>query len=106
MEHLTNIVAQISNIEDRATSLMKEVDEEKKLLDTKQKERLEAFDQEMLNSTQRELDSIQHELTTHMKDELTSQRAKTEKILNQMQAEFDEQHTNIAQKIVKSMIGA
>lgn len=106
MEQITNIVAQISNIENRAIALMKDGEEEKQQRLKRHEDRIKAFDHDMMQKTEAELNSIQNELKSHMKEELDSERETTSQILNQMQQEFDKQHTIIAQKIVKSIIGA
>lgn len=106
MEHLTNIVENISNIENRATTLIQQAEEEKNRLSINQEERIQQFHQDLNQKTQEQIAAIQEKLKQQMEEELKSHRSKTNEILDQMQQEFDEKHSQIAQQIVKSMIGA
>ena len=106
MEHLTNIIAEISQIEDRATMLITSASEEKNSLSKAQEQRIKEFDETLKQQTQAKIAEIQSELQTQMKHDLDLQRAKTNELLEAMQKEFDDTHTQIARQIVKSMIGA
>lgn len=106
MEQLTNIIAEISQIEDRATMLITSANEEKNSLSKAQDKRIKEFDETLKQQTQARISEIQSELQSQMKHDLDLQRAKTNKLLEAMQKEFDETHTQIASQIVKSMIGA
>jgi len=106
MEHLTNIVAEISKIEERATSLIKSANDEKASLAKKHEERIHEFDLSLSNKTQDQVNSIEEDLHQSMQNELDLQRAKTNELLDAMQAEYDKNHEAIAKQLVKSMIGA
>lgn len=106
MEHLTNIVENIANIENRATTLIQQAEEEKVRLSKNQEERIWQFHQDLNQKTQEQIGAIQEKLKQQMEEELKFHRAKTNEVLEQMQQEFDEKHSQIAQQIVKSMIGA
>lgn len=106
MEHLTNIVAEISKIEDRARQLTQSAEEEKNSLLKKQEKRIHEFDTSLQLKTEQQISAIQTELQSQNKKDLDLQRAKTNELLEAMQKEFDEKHTQLAQQIVKSMIGA
>ena len=106
MEHLTNIIAEISQIEDRATMLINSANEEKNSLSKAQEQRIKEFDETQKQQTQSKIAAIQEELQAQMKRDLDLQRAKTNELLEAMQKEFDETHTQLARQIVKSIIGA
>lgn len=106
MEHLTNIIAEISQIEDRATMLINSANEEKNSLSKAHEQRIKKFDETLKQQTESTILAIQKELQAQMRKDLDLQRAKTNELLEEMQKEFDETHTQLALQIVKSIIGA
>ena len=106
MEHLTNIIAEISKIEDRATSLIQSANNEKTLLAQQHEQRIKEFDLNLQKKTQDQVNSIHEDLNKSMRTELDLQRAKTNDLLVAMQSEYDKNHNAIAKQLVKSMIGA
>lgn len=106
MEHLTNIIAEISQIEERATTLIAMANEEKNSLSKAHEQRIKEFDETLKQQTQSKILAIQEELQIQMKQELDVQRAKTNELLDAIESEFQNTHTQLAQEIVKSMIGA
>lgn len=106
MEHLNNIIAEISQIEDQATMLMASANDQKDILAKAHEIRIKEYDETLQQETQLRIAKTRQELQDQNKKDLDGQRAKTLELLDAMQLEFEKAHNQIASNIVKSMIGA
>lgn len=106
MEQLTNIISQISQIEERGMSIMQSANDEKNILLQEHEQRIQAFDRWLTAETEDKISKIRTDLNCQIQNDLDQQRAKTNELLEAMQKEYDEKHSCLAELIVKSIIGA
>lgn len=106
MEQHTNVIEEISQIENQANDIMSAASAEKEYLAKEHEARMKSFDENLQKETQSKVEEIRTSLKAQNQIDLDQQRAKTMELLGAMQDEYDNAHTQIARKIVKSMIGA
>ncbi len=106
MENQMNaIISQLSNIENTAVRILESADRQKKELSLEMEKRKEEYDAEIAEDTRKQLDALKEELNAQKERELSRLREETSNALNELETDFEKNHTVWAKEILHSIIG-
>ncbi|MDK2967903.1 MULTISPECIES: DUF3970 family protein [Lacrimispora] len=98
------VIEKISEIESAATSIMEHANEQKKALAKEMEERTAAFDAQLENETEKEIEKLKAEMEIKMNQRLKKQQDELQKILEAMEKNFEVHHTQYAKELFNNMI--
>lgn len=106
MENQMNtIISQLSNIEGTAVRILESADRQKKELSLEMEKRTEEYDARIAEDTRQKLDALKEKLNMQKEKELSRLREETSRALNDLETDFEKNHTVWAKQILHSIIG-
>nr|WP_314460617.1 ATPase [uncultured Clostridium sp.] len=98
------VIDKISEIESAATSIMEHANEQKKAFAKETEERTAAFDAQLENETEKEIEKLKAGMEIKMNQRLKKQQDELQKILEAMEKNFEVHHTQYAEELFNNMI--
>ncbi|GLB33023.1 hypothetical protein LAD12857_49460 [Lacrimispora amygdalina] len=98
------VIDKISEIESAATSIMEHANEQKKAFAKEMEERTAAFDAQLENETEKEIEKLKAGMEIKMNQRLKMQQDELQKILVAMEKNFEAHHTLYAKELFNNMI--
>ena len=97
-------IDKISEIESAATSIMEHANEQKKAFAKEMDERTAAFDAQLEQETEIEIEKLRAGMEIKMNQRLKKQRDELQEILKAMEKNFEVHHTQYAEELFNNMI--
>ncbi len=102
---MDTIIKQISEIENRAASVMEEANARKKAISQEMNDKTSEFDRELDIQMQQKIKKLQADMEVDMNARLEDQRQKAACILRKMEQNYDEHHEEYARNLFQQLIG-
>lgn len=96
---MEDIISKLAEIETAASHIMDNVSEQKKVLANEYDSAVREFDRSIEENIEAKTAQIRRELEVQMEEKLAAQKAHTEQILQKMEANYNQRHTELAQEI-------
>ncbi|WP_367567141.1 ATPase [Lacrimispora sp.] len=93
------VIEKISEIESSATSIMEAAAQRKKTFFKEMEERTAAFDAQLEKETEKELEELRASMEISMNERLKKQQSDSQKLLETMEKQFKEHHTQYAENL-------
>lgn len=101
---MDTIVKKLSEIEHAADAVVSHAEEQKSELEREIQAARNAYDKELEERTQKELDRIRSGLKEQMDEVLHRQEERNQSAINELRRDFEEKHTIYAKEIIKHII--
>ena len=98
---MDSIVNRLTEIEDAASAIVRHAEEQKEVLDQEYDKKRREFDDELEKKTQARLNTIREDLEKKTSALLDSQSGCSETLIQALQDEYEEKHTEYAQEILR-----
>ena len=98
---MDSIVNRLTEIEDAASAIVRHAEEQKEVLDQEYDKKRREFDDELEEKTQARLNTIREDLEKKTSALLDSQSGCSETLIQALQDEYEEKHTEYAQEILR-----
>ena len=98
---MESIVNKLTEIEDAASAIVANAEEQKEALDKEYEQKRRNFDTELEEQTQARLSSIRRELEKNTSGILESQSGASEDTIRALEKEYEEKHTEYAHEILR-----
>ena len=98
------VIDKISEIESAATSIMEHANEQKKAFAKEMDERTAAFDAQLEQETEKEIEKLRAGMEIKMNQRLKKQRDELQEILKAMEKNIEVHHTQYAEELFNNMI--
>lgn len=102
---MNQTIFRISEIEAAAVALMNDANEKKRAYGKETKRREEAFDRQLTEDMDRELNTIRCDMRKRKEQELSLLKEDTQKQMELLNKEYEEQHEDIASQVLKTLLG-
>lgn len=101
---MEQILSKLSEIETVTKSIMDDAARQKQVLSDEMEQRLKAFDEQLDKETEQRIREIRAGLEKEKDAQLAALRSNTEQALAQLDAYYEQNHTQLAQKIYQEII--
>lgn len=101
---MDNIISKISEIESAASSIMDSANDQKQILAKNMEAKTTAFDEALEKETSQALNRLRSGIEQEMEKQLHIEKAKAENLMSQLQALYDEHHTQYVQQLFEAMV--
>ena len=98
---MDSIVNRLTEIEDAASAIVRHAEEQKEVLDQEYDKKRREFDDKLEQKTQARLNTIREALEKKTSALLDSQSGCSETLIQALQDEYEEKHTEYAQEILR-----
>ncbi|HIT90339.1 MAG TPA: DUF2240 family protein [Candidatus Merdenecus merdavium] len=98
------VVDQLSEFEDAAQKVMEQTNLQKKELFAEMEEQMKAFDRQVDIEAAAKLDQLREKLKNEQEDNLLALKHATERAVETMESEYNNNHSKIAQKLLSHLI--
>lgn len=98
---MDSIVNKLTEIEEAASAIVEHAEAQKEVLDKEYDEKRKAFDAQLEQKTQRQIDAVRSELEQKTQNLLDSQSGASHSTIDALEKEYKEKHTVYAQEILK-----
>ena len=98
---MDSIVNKLTEIEDAASAIVQHAEDQKDALNREYDEKRRAFDAELEQKTEARLNAIRAELESRTSSILDSQSDSSTELIQALQKEYEEKHTEYAHEILK-----
>ena len=105
MEQMEAVLGRLSEIESAAVALEKKAAEQKKQIAAEYEAKTQAFDKEIDAQTQEQLKTLNEKLNLSAENELLKMKQETDRVLADMEAEYNQNHEKLVTAIFNKMIG-
>ncbi len=105
MEQMEAVLGRLSEIESAAIALENKATEQKKQIAAEYEAKTQAFDKEIDAQTQEKLKTLNEKLNLSAENELLKMKQETDRVLADMEAEYNQNHEKLATAIFNKMIG-
>lgn len=102
---MDTIIKQISEIENRAATVMEEANRQKKIISEEMKQKTADFDRELELQIQQQVKQLQADMETDMNRKIEDQKAQAAALLVRMEQNYEQHHTEYARKLFEQLIG-
>lgn len=97
---MDSIVNKLSEIESAANAIVEHAEKQKDVLDEQYQKKREEFDAKLEADTQKQIDEIRKKMEDKISNTLGSQSGCSSDTIEAIKKEYDEHHTEYAQKIL------
>lgn len=101
---MDQVIEKLSEIEEAASRIIDSADNQKKILDRQQEERIAAYDAELENSTAKEVEKLHTRLSGQLEKELSRLRDTSASTLNALDQYYEANHDALSTEIYKKII--
>ena len=101
---MDKLIKNISEIEEAASSVMDSMNDRKTDYAAEIKEKTAAFDQQLEEATAKQLDELQKRMKAEMQEKLESQKAAGQKVLDELEEIYQQNHAQLAASCFQQMI--
>lgn len=101
---MDTVIKKISEIEEAASSIMEAANIRKREFAQELAKRTEDFDRQLDLLTERQLTDLRARMETEMQAKLSKQQSDADQLLQQMEANYNEHHTEYAKELFQSLI--
>ncbi len=105
MEQMEAVLGRLSEIEGAAVALEEKAVEQKKQIAAEFEAKTKAFDEEIDAQTQEKLKTLNEKLKLSAENELLKMKQTTERELQAMEDEYNQNHEKLAAEVFDKMIG-
>ena len=98
---MDSIVNKLTEIEEAASAIVTHAEAQKEVLDKEYDEKRRAFDAQLEQKTQTQLDGIRSKLEKKTRAMLDAQSGESTSAIEALQKDYDEKHTVYAQEILR-----
>ena len=98
---MDSIVNKLTEIEDAASAIVQHAEDQKDALDKEYSEKRRAFDEDLEQKTQARLNTIRSKLEEKTSRLLDSQSGSSTEMIQALQKEYEDRHTEYAHEILK-----
>lgn len=101
---MDTVIKKISEIEEAASSIMEAANIRKKAFAQELAKRTEDFDHQLDLMTEQQLTDLRARMETEMQAKLSKQQSDADQLLQKMEANYNEHHTEYAKELFQSLI--
>lgn len=101
---MDTVIKKISEIEEAASSIMEAANVRKKAFAQELAKRTEDFDHQLDLMTEQQLTDLRARMETEMQAKLSKQQSDAGQLLQKMEANYNEHHTEYAKELFQSLI--
>lgn len=101
---MDTVIKKISEIEEAASSIMEAANVRKKAFAEELAKRTEDFDRQLDQMTAQQLTDLRARMETEMHLKLSKQQSDANQLLQQMEVNYNEHHTEYAKELFQSLI--
>lgn len=101
---MEDIISKLAEIETAASHIMDDVAQQKKALAAEYDLAIQEFDRSIEKNIEQKTAQIRHELEIQMEKKLAAQKEDTEQVLQRMEENYDQRHTQLAQEIYNRIL--
>lgn len=101
---MDTVIKQISEIEAAASAVMDDANARKKAFAKEMEERTAAFDQDMDARTEQRINDLRARMEIEMDSKLSKQKSNSQKLLELMEQNYEEHHSEYVKKLFRSLI--
>ena len=101
---MDTVIKKISEIEEAASSIMEAANIRKKAFAQELAKRTEDFDHQLDLMTEQQLTDLRARMETEMQAKLSKQQSDADQLLQQMESNYNEHHTEYANELFQSLI--
>lgn len=101
---MEDIINKLAEIEAAASQIMNDVSEQKKQLALEYDQAVQDFDRAIDEETRKKTAGIREGLETQMKEKLASQESEATRTLKEMEKQYEECHTALAEEIYNRIL--
>ncbi|HIZ65082.1 MAG TPA: hypothetical protein H9809_04140 [Candidatus Blautia pullicola] len=101
---MEDIISKLAEIETAASHIMDDVAQQKKALAAQYDSAVQEFDRSIEEDIEKKTAQIRRELEVQMEEKLAAQKADTEQILQRMETNYNQRHTELAQEIYNRIL--
>lgn len=100
---MDTVIKQISEIEEAASSVMESANEQKKAYALEMEQKTAAFDRELDLQTEQKLQKLRAEMEVKMNAKLSKQNSDAEALLQLMETNYNDHHTEYVRQLFRSL---
>lgn len=101
---MNTVISKISEIEAAATAIMDDANVRKKAFAKEMDEKSAAFDAQLEKETAKTISELRAQMEVDMKSKLAEQQAGAERLVSQLETNYESNHTAIVEKLFADMI--
>lgn len=101
---MDTVIKKISEIEEATSSIMEAANIRKKAFAQELAKRTEDFDHQLDLMTEQQLTDLRARMETEMQAKLSKQQSDADQLLQQMESNYNEHHTEYAKELFQSLI--
>lgn len=103
---MRDVLKQLYDIEQAACSLLNRAEEKKKVLQDEYRKKAADFDAQLEKEQEEKLQTIRKELEKQIEKELEDQKIATEKALQNLDKDYESNHTRFAKELMNKVLEA